>query len=268
LEDAISGEKHYIRSATIGNSVEAPTYLDYAETREFTLVFPPIGKMRKFHLKEGMQGLKWWFMDVDLTYKPNIKYTQLKAFSDSIGQEIRVHIADENYQEAMLQLKYQINKSPLNTILYNLAGITSFLQKKKDDAEQYFIKAFALDSTDINNLLDLYTLYLDKGNYLKALNFIDKAIDIAPNFPDLNLYKGDILDQLLQYKDAISYFEKYLKSDRSDKEYALLRIAVCKMKLGDKIACEDLIKYEKYYSYLKDSEVNAIKVFIKENCVK
>jgi hypothetical protein len=62
-------------------------------------------------------------------------------------------------------------------------------------------------------------------------------IEIAPNFPDFNLYKGDIFDQLVQYNDAISYFEKYLKSGRSDKEYALLRIAVCKMMLGYKIVC-------------------------------
>ena len=58
------------------------------------------------------------------------------------------------------------------------------------------------------------------GNYTQALQYVDKALAIDPNFKDALNGKGDALNNLGNYTQAIQYADKALGIDPKFK-YAL-----------------------------------------------
>jgi tetratricopeptide (TPR) repeat protein len=74
-----------------------------------------------------------------------------------------------------------------------------------------------------NNKYALYNkgdALLGLGNYTQAIQYLDKALSIDPNFQDALYDRGDALYNLGNYTKAIQYLDKALAIDPNDK-YAL-----------------------------------------------
>ena len=112
--------------------------------------------------------------------------------------------SDKSFEKA-------ISLDPNNpTTLNNYAYYLSERGKKLDEAEKMSQKSLDM-SPGVATFLDTYGwIQYKKGNYLKAKDFIQKAIDLAGAGADATLYDhlGNICYQLNDKSKAIDYWKK------------------------------------------------------------
>lgn len=98
---------------------------------------------------------------------------------------------------------------------HSLSGL-----KKYDDAIVCFDKALTLcDKNDkfIPYLLECKAyVYYHRGDYKKAEEIIDKALEINPKSVDDLMSKGDVLQAQKKYEEAMTYFDKAAEINPKD----------------------------------------------------
>src|SRR5215217_9641600 len=65
----------------------------------------------------------------------------------------------------------------------------------------------------IDALIEKGDALVDENKYNEAIQYYDKALQIAPNDTETLFKKGDALYGLSSYTDAIQYFDKVLEID-------------------------------------------------------
>lgn len=85
-----------------------------------------------------------------------------------------------------------VNENTLNpTYLYNLA-VTYYLEKDFKTAKKYYLKAYELDKTNSNIVLDLVDIYIEEEFYKSAINLLEESIE---------------LDGVIDFQDFIYFFK-------------------------------------------------------------
>ncbi len=90
-------------------------------------------------------------------------------------------------------------------------AISFFENNKLESAEEICLKIYNLDSKNFDNLRLLNFIYFKKKNFSKALDFINKAIEINPNFAEAYMEKGNALNGIKKFDSAIKNYEKAIK---------------------------------------------------------
>ena len=93
--------------------------------------------------------------------------------------------------------------------------------------------------TNPESAIDYYNRglsYDDLGQYQRAIEDYNKAIELNPKFAYAYNNKGNIFLQQGSYDLAIEAIEKSLELD-DDNAYAYLNLAICNAKKGDKEFC-------------------------------
>lgn len=80
-----------------------------------------------------------------------------------------------------------------------------------DDAKTAALRAFSLDSNDVNALLVLATVYGQRGEYAKSLEYMEHAIALHPGIPENWSNKGYSLLKLGRYDGAVKAFETAIR---------------------------------------------------------
>lgn len=86
------------------------------------------------------------------------------------------------YEEAIEYLESALNMSPELAHLYNQIGMALRKLKRFETAEKYYLKASHYLGRDPNLFFNLGRLYMDWGNWEKALKAADAAVILEPEF--------------------------------------------------------------------------------------
>jgi pentatricopeptide repeat protein len=126
------------------------------------------------------------------------------AIGDAYNFMKQYQLSDESYEKAM-------KLTPDNaTLLNNYAYYLSVRNTRLDDAEKMSRKSLEIRK-DEPTFLDTYGWVLYKqGKNDKALEYIQKAIDISGNAADATLWEhlGDIYFKLGNVDKAVEYWKK------------------------------------------------------------
>jgi len=121
-------------------------------------------------------------------------------------------IKSEDYKKAIFYLekiiinkeKYEPYKGKFSIIYYNLGYAYNKLKKIKE-AEKYYLLSLDLNPNELSALVDLSNIYLE-NNYLdKAIDFINKAIDLYPDNRNLYNNLSQIYSQMGNHPKAVYY---------------------------------------------------------------
>ena len=126
-------------------------------------------------------ALRYNSADFDLYYSLGIVFTRLNDFGT----------AKEMYQKAS-ELNHKLYGA-----YYNLGQIC-FIEKDIDSAEKYFEKSLYDESLEASSYYQLAKIYVLKGAREKAINFINKAIEIDPKLLK-KAGKEKIFEEIKQY---------------------------------------------------------------------
>eukprot|EP01083_Nonionella_stella_P062181 161755_1 len=104
--------------------------------------------------------------------------------------------------------------------IYTNFGVNAYFQGNLDDAIQFTKDALSLDvplKTTAIRRNNMGKYYYKMGEYDKSLVYLKEAIEISPNFPDINGNYGIILYYTRDCNGAIGYLDRCLaKKDRVD----------------------------------------------------
>jgi tetratricopeptide (TPR) repeat protein len=118
----------------------------------------------------------------------------------------------------------KLKKNMKNIIIICLILNSVMVFSQRETAEKYKIQG---------------TEYAKSGNFEKALELLNKSVQIDPTYAAAYNNIGSVLMQQSRYKDAIIYFTKAIEQDQSDYAFYLNR-AAAKSKLQEyKFAVED-----------------------------
>ncbi len=124
-------------------------------------------------------------------------------------------------KKALEMVEPLLSKDPNNPTLLNFVGYTyAELNLELEKAEKLIKKALKLRPNNGYILDSLAWVYYHKGEYQKALDIIDKAIEKVDNDPIIYEHQGDILKILGREKEALEAYKKALSfvKKKRDKE--------------------------------------------------
>ena len=142
---------------------------------------------------------------------------------------------------ALDDLEYLERKTPDSTNVYFGLGLVKTKMRKYDKAIRAFNRAFMLDSTNAEVLVNRGTVYYYKNQYDEALKDLNLALQINPK--EANAYNAKALLRADQgnYKEALSLVGKALNIE-AFQPYFLNNRGYIRMELGDPKAVEDVNK--------------------------
>lgn len=132
-------------------------------------------------LKEASDALDRGEFDVARA-KFQLIAREYKDDSELIGHIGELLLKAQQYDDAILYLESALEMSPELAHLYNQIGMALRKVKKFDTAEKYYLKASNYLGRDPNLFFNLGRLYMDWGNWDKALKSADAAIMLEPEF--------------------------------------------------------------------------------------
>ncbi|MCW3788558.1 tetratricopeptide repeat protein [Plebeiibacterium sediminum] len=137
-----------------------------------------------------------------------ILITSISAITHS---QVSLNSFDDTMAESSSQSKIKLAKN----LVYNF---------KLDSAIIVYQNIFAEDSSNIEIIQELETLYFKTSNYDSALIYIDKMLSIEPDNQHYCIKKGIILSKMKEYAKALEIFKSVLKSDINN-QYIITQIA-------------------------------------------
>lgn len=187
-------------------------------------------------------ALRYHSAEYDLYYSLGIVFTRLNDFS----------MAKEMYEKAA-ELNHRLYGA-----YYNLGQIC-FIEKDLDSAEKYFEKSLYGDDLEAMSYYQLAKIYVIKGQKEKAINFLNKAIEI-----DKTLLKKASKEKLFQ--NIKQYITVSVKLDEKEPEEKVLTDEdfmdpVYTKEVEEKIAQEHL---EKTTTLVEDINENTVKQRVSE----
>lgn len=96
--------------------------------------------------------------------------------------EISLELGD--FETAERAFKHSISLDPSQTHLFNQLGISLRRQGKLKEAIAYLIRAIKVAETDENLYFNLARVYMDQGDKEKAMDNLEKALEINPDFKE------------------------------------------------------------------------------------
>jgi tetratricopeptide (TPR) repeat protein len=93
----------------------------------------------------------------------------------------RSHLQQGRYDEAVQELTKAAN-AKADARIYDTLGIAYQYLRRYDDAETYHQKALKLQPKSGSMLNNLASVYFEKGNFPKALEYMERAIQAEPTF--------------------------------------------------------------------------------------
>jgi len=188
-------------------------------------------------------------LDLAGSFKEKNNFTDMNKFIDVFWKKL----GEEKKYETVRNLLLFIDKEKMDGLPYSFdfylseIGAMYFCEKLYDKAMPYFEEALSINSSGIGSTGQSYnfncglTLYSEdpSENRDKAIEYLDKAMEITPDKPQPLLIKGGCLYDLNKYNEAIACLNMALdkKSDllsNAEKGTVFTTRAMCWDALGMK----------------------------------
>ncbi len=128
------------------------------------------------------------------------------------AQDIDLLILNRNYNEALAAIGKKLEASP-GAELYFKEGVVYEKLMNFDKAVTSFEKACRADSTKTLYWEELAEANSSLGNYFDAINYFQKAVDLAPRNIQIKGKLAQAYLNLKDYEDAYSTFSEIYKQD-------------------------------------------------------
>jgi len=125
---------------------------------------------------------------------------------------------DEKYELAIRMLEYASKIDRDNKSIYEYWGISLFELGEYEDAIPKFKKSISMDSSIIDNYLNLACCYSEIGKYIKSHNILEKAEKIDSSMVLLYLNWGSNYGKMGNHKEALKKYKKAVKIDSTKKD--------------------------------------------------
>ena len=93
------------------------------------------------------------------------------------------------------------------------------LEKDYEEAKRLFTKVLEISPNDAQVLCLLANVFILEGNFIKAEEWLDKALRTNPNYPWASYHMGVVYHELGEFEKSIKMYEKALEHfSNSDKD--------------------------------------------------
>lgn len=137
------------------------------------------------------------------------------------------HMVKGEYVESMELYDKYLDFDLNNVKALSGKGSCLYHLGKKEEAKEYFDKSLKIDSKYNFTLSQVAIYYHDKGDYDKALNYLNQ---IFPPNGDVFIYKADIFTELGNFKKAEEYLNKAKEINPDDEEIPIIESKLKKAK--------------------------------------
>jgi tetratricopeptide (TPR) repeat protein len=129
-------------------------------------------------------------------------------------------------EEAILELKAAIAKSPAEPNVHFAVGYIYWSQQKDDEAEREFRVELDHDPANSQALAWLADVLIRRNDYQMAKPLLDKALSIDSTVRIAHLDLGIVFAQDKQYDRAIAAFQEAIRLDdsKTDAHFRLARV--------------------------------------------
>lgn len=129
----------------------------------------------------------------------------------------------EDARAAMkVRLKIKSDKDNKNGVWPYYLGLLAYDEDDFAGAINWYQKSFEIDADPVL-MFNIAGNYMDLGDYLSALDAIDKAIQMNDEDTDYVLRRANILCKLRRYDGVIEQIDKYIENDAEDPNGYLAR---------------------------------------------
>jgi predicted O-linked N-acetylglucosamine transferase (SPINDLY family) len=130
-------------------------------------------------------------------------------------------------------------------------GFVLHQQNKLQEAKVIYEQILAIEPSDFNALQFLGLLYAQTNQFLKAVNFLSKALQINPDNVDCCTNYGNVLQELKRFDEAIGCYDKVLRIKKDALTYYNRGSALKELKRFD----ESLASYEQAININPDADI-------------
>ena len=109
-----------------------------------------------------------------------------------------------------------LQKDPQDARLNHYLGTICFFEGKIQQAEEYYLKALALDKHKAEIYNDLALIDVNKKDFQKAIDHLEQAIKLKPELPEARYNMAAIWELLGEKEKAIAAWKTYLESGSTD----------------------------------------------------
>lgn len=154
------------------------------------------------------------------------------------------HREINNTENDRLALKYfeianQLLSGGDASILYDIGRLHIFIDNNLREAAKYFESALLLDPNKAMINADLALVFRNLGEPNRALPFIEKALQLAPDNPALLYRYGGIAYDLKQYNLALEYIQRAVEMDIKNAKYHFELARVLKLHFGQQESAKE-----------------------------
>ena len=136
--------------------------------------------------------------------------------SDNLMEIVNEKNDRAEYQSALDLILPVLNEHKTDYALWIGAGNAYYGLRRFKEAEQAYLKAASLPSTDVVALANLVGVYFETARFKEGLAVCDQALAERPDDFNVLVHKGNILSSLDRHGEAIDFYQKALKVSPND----------------------------------------------------
>lgn len=195
------------------NAIAQKRYDDAIEKFDYAIKLSPAYSRVYAFRAESYIGKKKYNEAIDDIIKA------LEIDDDGKAYYLMCDVADSASVPLIAKLKIQATANPNNSHWPYYIGIVYNVKKKFRPAIEWYQKSFALDARAF--VADLMSgCYDDLGDYEKALNYVNTAIEMDSTSYEYLYHKANYLDNAGRSKEALSAMDTYIsKSPKESNGY-------------------------------------------------
>lgn len=133
----------------------------------------------------------------------------LSIYDDKKAYYLLTHLDEEAIPTAKAKLQVQSNIEPNEALWPYYLGLILENNNRQKEAIGYYETAHSKDANSVF-LERISECYFDLGDYDKALDFVNRAINLNSEDYDLVMLKGNIYNEMGKYPEAIAELDKYV----------------------------------------------------------
>lgn len=241
-----SGTGFFIDSKGTGltahHVLEESSPMKMGNIKSFKLIFDRIPELTTFDLKEGMPGGDWSFNQVSL---PQKQLLTKDIFENFIKEHLFLTAFDikyERYEAAIDSLQKYRHLFPANEKLERFSAIAYFENKDYDSSAACLERALVYLPEQNSLYADLYEVEMKRGNTEKALEAIEKAIELEPTYIEYYLFRARAHEKMQNWAAAIVDYNRFIDSGRDPVASIYFARGMAKARIKDPGACGDIDK--------------------------
>lgn len=165
--------------------------------------------------------------------------------------EGKIYYEQGLFIEASTEFEFARNYNYSNKEMLLLAGNSYMFQKRYDEAEKSFRELISLDKKNIHAMNQLAIVYMRKKKYDKAIDVLNEALFIKPEFTATLILRGRAFQLAGMFDEAFTSYDQAAKQENNELATKLADLA------------KETLKYEKIYhnpkSWLEGSKMPILK---------